>query len=89
MKDQNKKPVGVLAVMDAAQKRWALVHETGNAEAMREARAAVAELTAAAAGGFGDLLAMVDAADRREVWTVNAGTRLRLERLAAALARIG
>ena len=56
---------------------------------MAEARAAVAELVEASAGGLNDLLAMVAAADRGEVWVTNVGTRLRLDALRAALARIG
>lgn len=48
----------------------------------------------AAEGALMDLRAMIEAADRGEVWTVNAGTRLRIAALSkalsyAALARIG
>jgi hypothetical protein len=52
------------------------------------ARAAVAELIDTAAGGLNDLHAMIDAADRGEVWVVNAGTRLRLDALRASIARV-
>jgi len=46
-------------------------------------------LAEAAAAGLADLQAMIDAADRGEVWTVNAGTRLRLEALQVAVVNIG
>ena len=44
------------------------------------------DLAHAAAAALSDLDAMVAAADRGEVWTVNAGTRLRLDNLRAVLA---
>ena len=48
----------------------------------------VDELANASAGVLHDVLAMVAAADRGEVWVVNAGTRLRIEALQTALANV-
>lgn len=84
-------PVDVLAVLDTACK----LHKEGayadawevELERISEARAAVAELLPAAGGALSDLLAMVAAADRGEVWVTNAGTRQRIENLRAALAK--
>jgi len=45
-------------------------------------------LAEAASAGLADLQAMIDAADRGEVWSVNAGTRLRLDALRVAVAKI-
>ncbi len=54
----------------------------------------LADLAFAAEGALMDLRAMIEASNRGEVWTVNAGTRLRVKALSkalsyAALARIG
>lgn len=51
------------------------------------------DLCFASEGALMDLRAMIEAADRGEVWVVNAGTRLRIAALSkalsyAALARI-
>lgn len=82
-------PVDVLAVMGGAAAVLDTPTPCETAKLLREARAAVAELIPAAGGALHDLLAMVAAADRGEVWVTNAGTRARLENLAAALAAVG
>lgn len=78
--------VDVLAnIKDAIKRTSPTTHfnERANLWATHDA---MAELMQASAGALADLDAMVAAADRGEVWVVNAGTRLRLEALRAALA---
>lgn len=78
--------VDVLAnIKDAIKRTSPTTHfnERANLWATHDA---MAELMHASAGALADLDAMVAAADRGEVWVVNAGTRLRLEALRAALA---
>lgn len=58
-------------------------------EADARAISAVPDLVAALGGALMDLEAMTAAADRGEVWHVNAGTRARLEAARAALAKAG
>lgn len=96
----NAAKVDVLAVMDyhaflmqnrceTARTIKGHANRAKERDAAKAARDAVAELVDASGAGLSDLLAMVAAADRGEVWTVNAGTRLRLQALTAALARVG
>jgi len=66
------------------------------ADELGRVEAAVAELIAerdalreAVADALMDLPPMIAAADRGEKWVVTAGTRLRLERIRAALGRVG
>jgi len=78
--------VDVLAnIKDAIRRTSPTTHfnERANLWATHDAMAALIQ---ASAGALADLDAMVAAADRGEVWVVNAGTRLRLEELRAALA---
>ncbi|MFD0738281.1 hypothetical protein ACFQZQ_03120 [Lysobacter koreensis] len=83
-------PVDVLAVMGDAECRWRLVHETTKADAMAEARAAVAELIAA--DREYDAAKVELATQRRQVGAV-ATAEVRwhraVARRAASLARIG
>lgn len=82
-----RKPVDVLVALDAAlsaQGKEQIVDRLYHP--LRDTRAAVAKLLEDAGAALHDLHAMVDAADRGEVWRVNGATRTRLAALINALA---
>lgn len=77
---------GVLAILDAEAQALADEGYRVAAAKLRGAKLRAERLAWASGAGLADLQAMTAAADRGEVWTVNAGARLRLQELAAALA---